>query len=219
MLLTKHFYKQNSHHYINTTLQTLLTGHYTQGTTLMTPRMDPDNSETHPSLHILPLPRTSALRFSVSVVVPLALLGGQQRTPRSTPTHCPACPLATHRRKMGAPRVRPHFAPLLPASHRLPPTSHPAEVAVVGARPDICVCPRFALPAWGQASHPFCPACHPTLSSLRAPRNGGSSPRQTGGTTAPPALALFPHRAMPLSTAFYPPCLAHAEIIIYIMCK
>ena len=185
----------------------------------MKPRMDPANSETHPSLHILPLPRTSALRFSVSVVVPLALLGGQQRTPRSTPTHCPACPLATHGRKMGAPPGRPHFAPLPPYLAPPAPASHPAEVAVVGARPALCVCPRFSLPAWGHASHPFCPACHPTLSSLRAPRNGGTAPRQAGGTTAPPALALFPHRAMPLSTAFYPPCLAHAEIIIYIMCK
>ena len=210
ILLTKHFYKQNSHHYINTTLQTLLTGPYTQGTTLMTPRMDPANSETHPSLHILPLPRTSALRFSVSVVVSLALLG-RTTTDTSKHTHPLPCMSSCHAQAQNRRSTwEPPFCASPPCLAPPAPSSHPAEVADVGARPDICVCPRFALPAWGQASHPFCPACHPTLSSLRATHDGGTAPRQSGGTPSPPAVALFPHRAMPLSTAFYPPCLAHA---------
>ena len=227
MLLTKHFYKQNSHHYINTTLQTLLTGHYTQGTTLMTPRMDPANSETHPSLHILPLPRTSALRFSVSVVVPLAALRRQPRIPRSTPTHCPAYPPASVLLPrtgtklallLGAPREPPFCAP-----SSLPRTACP-RLAPCGGRsgrgtPRPLRLSSVFPPCMGHASHPFCPACRPALSTLQASHVGVSSPRQAWKRCFPPGVAMRHHRAMPISTAFYPPCLAHAEIIIYIMCK
>ena len=187
MLLTKHFYEQNSHHYINTTLQTLLTGHYTLNKT----RMDPTNSETHPSLHILPLPHTSALRFTVSVFISLAALGSQPRIPRSTSslprTACPRLAPCGGRSGRGTPR--------------------PLRLSSVFP------------PCMGHASHPYCPACHPALSTLQASHVGVSSPHQAWKLSFPPGVAMRHHRAMPISTAFYPPCLAHAEIIIYIMCK
>lgn len=195
------------HHFsLGTSLWTLLSRHRT---TLW----------THPSLLVLPLPHTSSLRSEMPVVVSLALLGRQPRAPRSTPPHCPAFPPYLARAQDGsASWVPPSCAP-----STLPRTACPLP-APCGGRSGRCSHRPLRLssvfpPCWVHASQPYCPACHPALSTLQASRNGGSSPRQTGGTTAPPALALFPHRAMPLSTAFYPPCLAHAEIIIYIMCK
>ena len=126
--------------------------------------------------------------------------GGQQRTPRSTPTHCPACPPASHRRKMGAPRGSPHFAPLLPASHRLPPPRTLRRSQRAGCTPpsaSVLGSPslhggRRLLPSALHGIPLFPPYGHPTMGEQRQGRRWAPPPR-------------LPWRCSPIVRCPFPP--------------